>query len=131
MMEKERRIRSVCVNASNPYHTCADYCARSSPVPGVKPSPRLRWINLVMKNNKKNKEIDSDGSDGEPRDVDPLCVNASNPYHKCADYCSLRMTPSVKTSASKPVWSEEKRKEGVKPEEKRKVDSGCVNAQNP
>lgn len=55
-------------------------------------------VTAVMKNGMRIKGVDSDeSSEGEQRVVNPLCVNASNPYHKCADYCSHRMTASVKT----------------------------------
>ena len=51
----------------------------------------------------KGKKRDLSGSGGlkvlgEARDVDPRCVNASNPFHKCADYCLQNMPDSFKGS---------------------------------
>lgn len=38
------------------------------------------------------------GKNHDTRDMDPHCVNASNQFHKCADYCSQNMPNSLKGS---------------------------------
>lgn len=54
----------------------------------------------VVKGKKRGTSGSGDGLKvlGEARDVDPRCVNASNPFHKCADYCSQNMSDSFKGS---------------------------------
>ncbi|KAG6513627.1 hypothetical protein ZIOFF_023959 [Zingiber officinale] len=80
-MESERRVDPDCVNASNPFHVCADYCAQ-----------RARGL---MSGNTGTKLAHKGGKRSEGivfanRIVDPSCPNASNPFHECADYCSRR-----------------------------------------
>lgn len=38
----------------------------------------------------------------EGRDVDPNCVNASNPFHKCADYCTIKTADGRKQIRTSP-----------------------------
>ncbi|XP_074565052.1 uncharacterized protein LOC141821565 [Curcuma longa] len=71
-----------------------------------------------------------------PRNVDPSCRNASNPFHQCADYCWTR-TPRAKEQR------EENRaissfQQGAKHEEEtdkaiagRNLAPNCRNASNP
>ncbi|RWW13244.1 hypothetical protein GW17_00023056 [Ensete ventricosum] len=79
-MERERRVNPDCVNASNPFHVCADI-------------ENLNFV-VVAAQNGERREGDR-GMVVAERNVDPPCRNASNPYHQCAEYCSPR-SPQVK-----------------------------------
>ncbi|CAN6173564.1 unnamed protein product [Urochloa humidicola] len=58
-----------CVNLSNPYHECSNYC--------------LRKI-AEARQHLDDEPPDSWKRPPEQRTVHPNCINASNPYH---DYC--------------------------------------------
>ncbi|CAL9200645.1 unnamed protein product [Musa hybrid cultivar] len=90
-MEREWRVNPDCVNASNPFHVCAEYCVQRAHV--LKPrSPRPKLV--VAAQNGERREGDR-GMVVAERNVDPSCRNVSNPYHQCAEYCSPR-SPQVK-----------------------------------
>ncbi|RWW82015.1 hypothetical protein BHE74_00009547 [Ensete ventricosum] len=129
-MERERRVNPDCVNASNPFHVCADI-------------ENLNFV-VVAAQNGERREGDR-GMVVAERNVDPPCRNASNPYHQCAEYCSPR-SPQVKELNGEkrsgalifsffsaiPAQNEERCKEnrGIVVAE-RIVDPSCPNESNP
>ncbi|KAK8940675.1 hypothetical protein KSP39_PZI009774 [Platanthera zijinensis] len=90
----DRGVSPQCKYASNPYHVCSEYCfqevpERSQPVKGMKlNSPKERKINL------KNTEITG---------VNPHCRNASNPFHKCTEYCFQNVAERDKSDGGEMV----------------------------
>ncbi|ONK58884.1 uncharacterized protein A4U43_C08F720 [Asparagus officinalis] len=64
-----------CINASNPYHECVDYCHKK--IAEAKERADAEKIESEKDAAKKLEE----------RTVHPDCVNASNPYHECSEYC--------------------------------------------
>ncbi|XP_020576150.1 uncharacterized protein LOC110021829, partial [Phalaenopsis equestris] len=73
-MEKKARVHPECINASNPYHECVDYCYRKIAEAKALDAEKL--------------DEDHDGlKDPEERAVHPDCINASNPYHECSEFC--------------------------------------------
>ncbi|PKA66383.1 hypothetical protein AXF42_Ash007080 [Apostasia shenzhenica] len=77
-----RAVDPLCVNASNPFHECANYCTRRSPDGKISP----KGAKLVNAGGSRRGSIVV-----ERKDVDPRCVNASNPFHRCAEYCSQKI----------------------------------------
>jgi pre-mRNA-splicing factor SYF2 len=67
------KSRPDCVNSSNPYHECSDYCLRQ-----------------IVKSREDNHRWSR---------VHPDCINASNPYHVCSEYCFKRIA-DAKSGAS-------------------------------
>ncbi|KAJ0967973.1 hypothetical protein J5N97_024890 [Dioscorea zingiberensis] len=130
-MENGGRTHPECPNASNPFHICAHYCSQTSPNGATtKPSPIEVLRSVVSR--VKAKEGGALKVLGEAKGVDPRCVNASNPFHKCADYCFQKIPDSI--TASPRALTMEKGKEvlvHMGQGEKRKVDPRCVNASNP
>jgi pre-mRNA-splicing factor SYF2 len=61
-----------CVNSSNPFHECSDYCHHQIA------EARRRLVEEQPESWKKP---------DEERTVHPDCANASNPYHECSEYC--------------------------------------------
>ncbi|XP_052160516.1 uncharacterized protein LOC127777934 [Oryza glaberrima] len=59
------KSRPDCINSSNPYHECSDYC--------------LRQIVEAREDNHRWSR------------VHPHCINASNPYHACSNFCFRRI----------------------------------------
>ncbi|KAI0501093.1 hypothetical protein KFK09_019311 [Dendrobium nobile] len=74
----ERRVSPECKFASNPYHVCAEYCFQKA----VETEQHVEVMKLKslkeLKNLVSNKKITSGHTQ---------CEYASNPYHKCAEYC--------------------------------------------
>lgn len=64
-----------CINSSNPYHECVDYCYNK--IAGAK--ERADAQKLESEKDIENKL--------EERTVHPDCINASNPYHECSEFC--------------------------------------------
>ncbi|KAK8947707.1 hypothetical protein KSP40_PGU015026 [Platanthera guangdongensis] len=122
-MARDRAVNPDCPNASNPFHICAEYCPRGSP-------PLKTRINreALVPNGVGTKEK-GEKLGGVKRTVDPLCVNASNPFHQCADYCSRRSSHDGQ-SPSKGVKIGGT-KETVVAVDNRKVNPSCPNASNP
>lgn len=100
---RRRSVDPLCVNASNPFHQCADYCVRrthdgKSTLNGSKfgKSPSTREVLtsrtfahslfFLWRIGGTKETAAISGS----RKVNPNCPNASNPFHQCADYCSAR-----------------------------------------
>lgn len=74
--EPNAKSRPECVNSSNPYHECSDYCLRK----------------IAEARQRLDDEVpDSWKRPPEERTVHPDCVNASNPYHDCSEYCFKRI----------------------------------------
>ncbi|XP_006656480.1 pre-mRNA-splicing factor syf2 [Oryza brachyantha] len=65
------KSRPECINSSNPYHECSDYC--------------LRKIAEARERLEEEQRPPAD------RTVHPDCINASNPYHVCSEYCFKRI----------------------------------------
>ncbi|KAL6603502.1 hypothetical protein ACP70R_043863 [Stipagrostis hirtigluma subsp. patula] len=65
-----------CINSSNPYHECSDYCLRK-----------------IAEARERVADEQPDAWQGPPeqRTVHPECINASNPYHECTEYCFKRI----------------------------------------
>ncbi|KAL0914214.1 hypothetical protein M5K25_017727 [Dendrobium thyrsiflorum] len=74
----ERKVSPECKFASNPYHVCAEYCFQKS----LETEQHVQVMKLKslkeLKNLVSNKKITSGHTQ---------CEYASNPYHKCAEYC--------------------------------------------
>ncbi|RCV23156.1 hypothetical protein SETIT_4G276200v2 [Setaria italica] len=72
----EGKSRPECINSSNPYHECSDYCLRK----------------IAEARQRLDDELpDSWKRPPEQRTVHPNCINASNPYHDCSEYCFKRI----------------------------------------
>ncbi|KAK8968611.1 hypothetical protein KSP40_PGU018568 [Platanthera guangdongensis] len=77
-MEKKANVHPECINASNPYHECVDYCLRK----------------IVEAKAFEAEQIDEDQNGVKAqgaRTVHPVCINASNPYHECSEFCFRRI----------------------------------------
>ncbi|XP_072967574.1 uncharacterized protein [Typha angustifolia] len=146
------RVNHDCVNASNPYHRCGEYCgAKRSPAAG---KPRIESPELAQNGSGTNpkRRTERGGSGGLPLyvflqngsaddigKVDPRCANASNPYHVCTESCLSKLHGVARAKVQRsPVslfsrhssWSSGD--EGsVKVREDRKVDPRCANSSNP
>ncbi|KAJ0970934.1 hypothetical protein J5N97_018893 [Dioscorea zingiberensis] len=115
-VEARRHVDPNCRYASNPYHSCGPYCYEDD---GESSSGSYSSSSLHQFKGDKREEV------MKSRDVDPKCKNASNPYHKCSDYCFGGSSEERKES-SKAIA---KGKEGV--EMKKNVVPNCINASNP
>ncbi|KAK8944293.1 hypothetical protein KSP39_PZI008244 [Platanthera zijinensis] len=90
----EGAVNPDCQFASNPYHVCAEYCFENVP------KRENRRQDMKLKGLKElkillsNKKITS----GQPQ-----CNFASNPYHKCTEYCLNSNMPdrAIKTNEMK------------------------------
>ncbi|XP_039142270.1 myb-like protein I [Dioscorea cayenensis subsp. rotundata] len=78
-----------CKNASNPYHVCAEYCLSKASNQGqtkgvtVGSKQPSKYLNIKGGNSNPNSNSNSNiNFSGNSK-----CKNASNPYHKCAEYC--------------------------------------------
>ncbi|KAL5199468.1 hypothetical protein ABZP36_020671 [Zizania latifolia] len=60
-----------CINSSNPFHECSDYCLR--------------------KIAEEKQRLDDEQRPPQDRTFHPDCINASNPYHVCSEYCFKRI----------------------------------------
>ncbi|WOL05495.1 hypothetical protein Cni_G14224 [Canna indica] len=129
----ETRVNPACVNASNPFHACAEYCAQRAH--GSKPQNILPKLVVASQNGEGRKE--DRGIVATQKDVDPSCRNASNPFHQCAEYCSAKTPEMVKGQRDEKrsvdmVQNGEKHKEdqGIVVSE-RNINPLCKNASNP
>ncbi|XP_061959134.1 uncharacterized protein LOC133680296 isoform X1 [Populus nigra] len=83
-MAENGRVHPDCVNAANPYHECGVACLEKiSQGQGRKEKKKSDYHNGV------NGSWLSKNMDGERR-AQPTCPKASNPYHKCEEFCSNR-----------------------------------------
>uniref|UniRef100_A0A6N2L5M4 Uncharacterized protein n=1 Tax=Salix viminalis TaxID=40686 RepID=A0A6N2L5M4_SALVM len=83
-MAENGRVHPDCVNAANPYHECGVACLEKiSQGQGKKGKKKSDYRNGV------NESWFSKNMDGERR-ARPTCPKASNPYHKCEEFCSNR-----------------------------------------
>jgi pre-mRNA-splicing factor SYF2 len=74
--EANAKSRPDCINSSNPFHECTDYCLRK----------------IAEARQRLHDEVpDSWKRPPEDRTVHPDCINASNPYHDCSEYCFRRI----------------------------------------
>ncbi|PKA63046.1 hypothetical protein AXF42_Ash007842 [Apostasia shenzhenica] len=86
-MEAKARVHPDCINASNPYHECVDYCFRKI---------------AEAKARDGAEKLDEDQDDGKvpvERTVHPECMNASNPYHDCSEFCFRRIAERKEKSS--------------------------------
>ena len=86
MTVDKKIVNPNCINASNPYHVCADYCLSRASKQGQTKGVRVgskqlpsKYVNMKGGNSNSNSNINFNGHS--------KCKNASNPYHKCAEYC--------------------------------------------
>ncbi|KAJ8509969.1 hypothetical protein OPV22_000403 [Ensete ventricosum] len=82
----EKNVNPSCLNATNPYHQCAEYC-----------SPKKS--EEVKSQNKERRSVENgvkmqDNRMIQREQIHPNCVNASNPYHKCGEYCFQKISQS-------------------------------------
>ncbi|KQK17509.1 pre-mRNA-splicing factor syf2 [Brachypodium distachyon] len=68
--EAAGKSQPECINSSNPYHECSDYC-----------------LHQIAEAQRRLAEDLPDSRPPEERTVHPDCINASNPYHGCSEYC--------------------------------------------
>lgn len=125
---EERTVNPDCIHASNPYHSCTEFCFKKM----AEGKNRNKRRDQPVQNGERSKEQEQEWElmvGRGRRNVDPLCVNASNPYHVCAEYCTNKRTMNT---ARKPTWGgRSDKKEGLDIGQNRKVDPRCVNASNP
>ncbi|KAG8074656.1 hypothetical protein GUJ93_ZPchr0006g41384 [Zizania palustris] len=69
--EASAKSQPECINSSNPFHECSDYCLR--------------------KIAEERKRLDDEQRPPQDRTFHPDCINASNPYHVCSEYCFKRI----------------------------------------
>ncbi|CAL9131262.1 unnamed protein product [Musa acuminata var. zebrina] len=129
-MERERKVNPGCINASNPFHVCGEYCVRRSH--GANPrSPLLDLAGAAAQVGYRRKE--DRGNIAAERNVALSCPNASNPYHQCGGYCSSR-NPTVngqkKEKRSAQNGGIHKENQGFAIVEKN-VNPSCLNSSNP
>ncbi|KAJ3690893.1 hypothetical protein LUZ61_020057 [Rhynchospora tenuis] len=74
MAGHEGKSHPDCINSSNPYHECSEYCYRK-----------------IAEAKAKLEEQASLTKPPAERTIHPDCINASNPYHECTDYCFKRI----------------------------------------
>ncbi|XP_028549078.1 uncharacterized protein LOC110102095 isoform X2 [Dendrobium catenatum] len=117
-------VHPDCPNATNPFHICAEYCPHG-PLPRSK-NPANKEI--LVSNGLSSKENGEKVEGGRRRTVDPLCVNASNPFHQCSDNC-VRRKHDGKSPLKGTITGG--RKDKVVISENRKVNTSCPNASNP
>ena len=79
------KSRPECINSSNPYHECSDYCLRKIA------EARQRLADELP-----------DSRPPEQRTVHPDCINAPNPYHECSEYCFKRIADAKSGAAIHP-----------------------------
>ncbi|KAK1300470.1 hypothetical protein QJS10_CPB13g00962 [Acorus calamus] len=84
-MEKNSKSHPDCINSSNPYHECVEYCFK-------KISEAKERLDKEEAEWKKQLEVE--------RTVHPDCINASNPFHECGDFC-FRKIAEAKELAKK------------------------------
>lgn len=77
-MEKKARVHPECINASNPYHECVEFCYRKIAEEKAVEAEKLD-------------EVQDGVKDPEERAVHPDCINVSNPYHECSEFCFRRI----------------------------------------
>ncbi|XP_020582029.1 uncharacterized protein LOC110025739 isoform X2 [Phalaenopsis equestris] len=114
---RRRSVDPLCVNASNPFHQCSDYCVQrnhdgKSPLKGTKFGGKKEKV-VVMDNRKVNLS----------------CPNASNPFHQCAEYCSKRSVGAGQHKRGSSGGSTSKG--GLTVAQRKDVNPSCVNASNP
>ncbi|KAH0463492.1 hypothetical protein IEQ34_008074 [Dendrobium chrysotoxum] len=122
------RMAQQCTYASNPYHVCNEYCSQRA--------ARSKDSAVDESLAPKAVGVEENGEKAEVRrNVNPLCGYASNPYHKCTDFCTRR-NPNKKSSQKGasfilPFMSSEGRKERVMTVSTNKVNPNCSYASNP
>lgn len=116
-----RNVDPLCVNASNPYHICAEYCSNK------------RTTEATRKQTGGGRSVDNkEGFDmGQNKKVDPKCVNASNPYHVCTDCCFQKMHEKDQAERGKPIVVGGQMINSLNVQERRDVHPECVHASNP
>ncbi|KAJ6395672.1 hypothetical protein OIU77_020848 [Salix suchowensis] len=83
-MAENGRVHPDCVNSSNPYHECGVACLEK-----LSQGKRMKEKKQSDYHNGVNEGWSSKNKDGERR-AQPTCPKASNPYHKCEEFCSNR-----------------------------------------
>ncbi|RWW11007.1 hypothetical protein BHE74_00025738 [Ensete ventricosum] len=110
----ERNVDLSCPNASNPYHQCGGYCFSRNPAVNGQKEKRsaqnggiqkenqgfaIAEKNEVKSQNKERRSVENgvkmqDNRMIQREQIHPNCVNASNPYHKCGEYCFQKISQS-------------------------------------
>ncbi|KAM0935295.1 putative mRNA splicing factor SYF2 [Dioscorea sansibarensis] len=116
VVEARRHVDPNCRYASNPYHSCGPYCYEDE---GESSYGSYSSSSFPQLNGEKKEDVK------KTRDVDPMCKNASNPFHKCSDYC-FRGSTGERRESVKDVG---KGRDGDKV--KRNVNPNCADASNP
>ncbi|KAH7687153.1 hypothetical protein IHE45_04G149900 [Dioscorea alata] len=116
VVEARRHVDPNCRHASNPYHSCGPYCYEDE---GESSYSSYSSSSFRQLKGEKKEEVKKTG------DVDPMCKNASNPFHKCSDYCFRGNTDERKES----VKDVGKGRDGD--ETKSNGNLNCPNASNP
>ncbi|KAJ6809310.1 putative pre-mRNA-splicing factor syf2 [Iris pallida] len=76
-MEGEgKKVHPDCINSSNPYHECVEFCFKKI---------------AEAKQRADQQKIEAEEKEPKERTVHPDCVNASNPYHECTEFCFRRI----------------------------------------
>ncbi|PKU85857.1 uncharacterized protein LOC110108351 isoform X1 [Dendrobium catenatum] len=112
------RVNPECKYASNPYHVCSEYCLQKAPE-RVQAGQAMNPKNL-----KERKKI---VNTTERTGVNPNCRFASNPYHKCSEYCFQNV---AQRDISDGVIKSEGKK-AVNEAERRDRKPKCEKASNP
>lgn len=88
-VDNDKMVDPRCVNASNPYHVCAEYCSRKrNKIEHSHDDIKLsNTVTAVVGSGTAHQEINGGLKTVERERVNPNCRNSSNPYHICADYC--------------------------------------------
>ncbi|KAL0912974.1 hypothetical protein M5K25_016398 [Dendrobium thyrsiflorum] len=124
----DRDVNPQCPNARNPYHKCGWHCLDK--IPGgdmlldLERSGVYILFSLLMPSLGKQFGV---GKDVGEKVLNPSCPNASNPYHKCAEYCFAKITGKPQDAVKEP----EKNKGVVITGDESAVNPNCKNASNP
>ncbi|XP_020573926.1 uncharacterized protein LOC110020239 [Phalaenopsis equestris] len=114
-----RAVNPACKYASNPYHVCAEYCFREAPeraLPGQAINPKS-----TKERKKMVKHTERSG-------VNPGCKYASNPFHKCSEYCFQNVADRY---ISDGVTKSKEGKITISGADRRDGKPRCKNASNP
>ncbi|KAJ0989865.1 hypothetical protein J5N97_008221 [Dioscorea zingiberensis] len=77
----KKNVNPNCKNASNPYHVCGSYCLSSVPKKG-----QIKGVTVGSNQTSGNVNM-AGGNFNSNSNSNSKCKHASNPYHKCSEYC--------------------------------------------
>ncbi|KAJ6845910.1 putative pre-mRNA-splicing factor syf2 [Iris pallida] len=72
----KKKSHPDCINSSNPYHECVDYCFNKI---------------AEAKQRADQQKLETEEKEPKERTVHPDCVNAPNPFHECTEFCFRRI----------------------------------------